>query len=101
MIDTDEGSVSLEVAAGKTVLEAVQEAGLARGEPIDWECGDGACGVCVVGVVEGADRMDPPDAATGEMKTIQITEQVVPDPQKYRLACLARLRGTVRLRKLS
>ncbi len=101
VIDSASGSVSLEVEAGKTVLEAVQEAGLERGEPVDWECEDGGCGVCVVGVVEGADRLDPPDPATGEMKTIQITEQVAPDPTKYRLACLARVRGTVRLRKLT
>lgn len=100
VIDSDEGSVSIETSAGKTVLEAVQEAGLERGAQVDWECRDGGCGVCVVGVVEGADRMDPPDPSTGEMKTIQITEQVVPDPTKYRLACLARVRGTVRLRKL-
>jgi ferredoxin/pSer/pThr/pTyr-binding forkhead associated (FHA) protein len=100
VIDSDDGSVSLEVFPGKTILEAVQEAGLGRGAPVDWECGDGGCGVCVVGVVEGASRMDPPDPETGEMKTIQITEQVVPDPAKYRLACLARVRGTVRLRKL-
>jgi ferredoxin len=101
VLDFEAGSQSLEVTIGKTVLEAVQEAGLARGEPVDWECGDGGCGVCVMGVVEGADRLDPPDPATGEMKTIQITEQVVPDPKKYRLACLARVRGTVRLRKLN
>jgi ferredoxin len=101
VLDFETGSQSLEVTIGKTVLEAVQEAGLARGEPVDWECGDGGCGVCVMGVVEGADRLDPPDPATGEMRTIQITEQVVPDPRKYRLACLARVRGTVRLRKLN
>ena len=101
VIDSDQGSISLTVEAGKTVLDAVREAGLTQGDPVDWECGDGGCGVCIVGVVEGADRMDPPDAATGEMKTIQITEQVVPDPKLYRLACLARVRGTVRLRKMT
>lgn len=101
VIDAGSESVSIEVEAGRTILEAVREAGLERGEPVDWECGDGGCGVCVLGVVEGADRLDPPDPSTGEMKTIQITEQVVPDPNKYRLACLARVRGTVRLRKLT
>lgn len=101
VIDAEPDSVSIEARPGMTVLEAVREAGLARGEPVDWECGDGGCGVCVLGVVEGADRLDPPDPATGEMKTIQITEQVVPDPNRYRLACLARVRGTVRLRKLT
>lgn len=101
VLDSEAGSVSLEATAGQTILEAVQEAGLARAEPVDWECGDGGCGVCVMGIVEGADRLDPPEAATGEMRTIQITEQVVPDPRKYRLACLARVRGTVRLRKLT
>jgi ferredoxin/pSer/pThr/pTyr-binding forkhead associated (FHA) protein len=101
VIDSEDGSVSLEVRHGKTVLEAVQEAGLERGAPIDWECLDGRCGVCVVGVVEGADRLEPPDRESGEMRTIQITEQVTPDPNKYRLACLARVRGTVRLRRLT
>jgi ferredoxin len=101
VIDSAEGSVSLEVEPGCTVLEAVQQAGLERGRPVDWECGDGGCGVCIVGVVEGADRMDPPDPASGEMQTIQITEQVAPDPTRYRLACLARVRGAVRLRKLT
>jgi len=101
VLDSDAGSVSIETKPGKTILEAVREAGLERGEPVDWECGDGGCGVCVLGVVEGADRIDPPDPESGEMKTIQITEQVVPDPKRYRLACLARVRGTVRLRKLT
>ena len=101
VLDSPDGSVVLEVEPGVTVLEAVQQAGLARGRPVDWECGDGGCGVCIVGVVEGADRMDPPDPASGEMQTIQITEQVAPDPTRYRLACLARVRGAVRLRKLT
>jgi ferredoxin len=101
VIDSEEESLTLEIRAGMTVLEAVQQAGLERAAPVDWECGDGGCGVCVLGVVEGADRLDPPDPGSGEMKTIQITEQVVPDPRKYRLACLARVRGTVRLRRLT
>jgi ferredoxin/pSer/pThr/pTyr-binding forkhead associated (FHA) protein len=100
VIDTDEESVSLEVEPGTTVLEAIRAAGIERGRLIDWECEDGGCGVCVMGVVEGADRLDPPDPGSDEMKTIQITEQVAPDPNRYRLACLARVRGTVRLRRL-
>jgi ferredoxin/pSer/pThr/pTyr-binding forkhead associated (FHA) protein len=101
VLDSPEGSISLEARAGQTILEVVKAAGLARGEPVDWECGDGGCGVCVLGVVEGADRLDPPDPELAEMKTIQITEQVVPDPRQYRLACMARVRGTVRLRRLT
>lgn len=100
VIESDRAAISLEAAVGQTLLDAIQQAGLPRGEPIDWECGDGGCGVCIVGVLEGADRLDPPDPALDEMKTIQITEQVVPDPRRYRLACLARVRGPVRLRKL-
>ena len=101
VIDAGDDSVSIEARPGGTILEAVREAGLERGHPVDWECEDGRCGICILGVVEGADRMDPPDPGTGEMKTIQITEQVAPDPRRYRLTCLARVRGTVRLRKLT
>ncbi len=82
-------------------VDVVQEAGLERGEPVDWECADGGCGVCVMGIVDGADQLEPPMAATGEMRTIQVTEQVVPDPTQYRFACLARVRGTARLRNLN
>ncbi len=98
VLDSDEGSLTIETHAGRTVLEAVREAGLERGQPIDWECGDGGCGVCIVGVVEGAERLDPPDPGSDEMHTIHVTERVVPDPMRYRLACLARVRGPVRLR---
>ncbi|MFK7898664.1 MAG: FHA domain-containing protein [Myxococcota bacterium] len=92
--------VQIQAAEGQTLLDAVKAAGLERGEPVDWECGDGGCGVCVVGLVGGADGLVPPDPLGDEMKTIQITEQVAPDPEKYRLACLARVRGNVRLRRL-
>lgn len=101
VLDSEAGSVSLSATPGQTILDVVQEAGLERGEPVDWECGDGGCGVCVMGIVDGADQLEPPMTSTGEMRTIQVTEQVVPDPTQYRLACLARVRGTVRLRKLN
>jgi pSer/pThr/pTyr-binding forkhead associated (FHA) protein/ferredoxin len=96
----DTEPLRIAATAGDTVLAAVQAAGLVRGEPVDWECGDGGCGVCVVGLVGDAEGLEPPDPAGSEMKTIQITEQVAPDPARYRLACLARVRGNVRLRKL-
>ncbi len=92
--------LSVPAVAGQSILEAVQAAGLSRGEPLDWECGDGGCGVCVMGLVGGAEGLEPPDPASDEMKTIQITEQVAPNPAMYRLACLARVRGNVRLRRL-
>ena len=100
VIDSAQGQVSVVVEPGWTILEAVQQAGFERGQPLDWECEDGGCGICVVGVVEGAEQIDPPDPHSDEMKTIQITEQVAPDPNRYRLACLARVRGDVRLRRL-
>lgn len=94
-------TVRLDGVCGQTVLEIAQDATLERGRFLDWECGDGGCGVCVLAIAEGGDRLDPPDPATGEMKTIQITEQVAPDPNRYRLACLAKVRGPVRLRKMT
>ena len=36
---------------------------------------------------------------SNEMKVIQVTEHVAADPNRYRLACLARVQGPVRLRK--
>ena len=101
VLEAAAGPITFEAQPGWTVLEAVRAAGVDPGGLLDWECGDGGCGICVVGIVEGAAMLDPPDPASGEMKTIQITEQVAPDPMRYRLACLARVRGAVRLRKLS
>lgn len=99
-LEAEDETISIPAAAGQTVLEAVQAAGLSRGEPLDWECGDGGCGVCVMGLVGSADGLESPDPEGDEMKTIQITEQVAPDPALYRLACLARVRGNIRLRRL-
>lgn len=101
VLEAAAGPITFEAQPGWTVLEAVRAADVDPGGSLDWECGDGGCGICVVGIVEGAAMLDPPDPASGEMKTIQITEQVAPDPMRYRLACLARVRGAVRLRKLS
>ena len=100
VIDSEQGQFSLSVEPGLTILEAIRQAGFERGQPLDWECGDGGCGVCVVGIVEGAEAILPTDPDSDEMKTIQITEQVAPDPSRYRLACLARVRGNIRVRKL-
>jgi len=93
----DEFPTSWEVPEGKTILQAFMDQGGTQDEPLGWECKKGRCGLCVVQILEGADQFEPTDPGSGEMKTIQVAEGVEPDPSKYRLCCLARLKGPVKL----
>jgi ferredoxin len=74
-------------SAGETLLEVAER----NGGLIDSQCLAGACGTCMVRVVEGAEHLVPP----------QGVEQILLDPEELqenkRLACQARLRGDVRV----
>jgi ferredoxin len=67
-------------------------------EPLGSECKKGVCGLCCVEIVEGAACIQPVDESSKELKTIQIAVGVEPNPAKYRLACLSRIQGPVKLR---
>ncbi|MCC6764927.1 MAG: FAD-dependent oxidoreductase [Deltaproteobacteria bacterium] len=66
-------------------------------EPLDWECKIGQCGLCTVEIVEGADNFVPPDPGGMERPTIEKVRQLDWDPKKYRLACVAKIKGPVKL----
>lgn len=66
-------------------------------EPLGWDCKVGLCGACAVQIKDGADNFAPVDPGSPEMKTIANVVGLDPDPRKYRLACLAKITGPVKL----
>jgi len=66
-------------------------------EPLGWDCKVGLCGACAVQIEDGADNFAPVDPGSPEMKTITNVVGLDPDPRKYRLACLAKITGPVKL----
>lgn len=66
-------------------------------EPLDWECKIGQCGLCTVEIVEGAENFVPPDPGGVERPTVEKVRQLDWDPKKYRLACVAKIKGPVKL----
>jgi thioredoxin reductase/pSer/pThr/pTyr-binding forkhead associated (FHA) protein/ferredoxin len=66
-------------------------------EPLGWECKVGLCGLCTVEILEGAENFLPPDPGSPEMNTIENKAFLDPDPKKYRLTCLAKVTGPVKL----
>ena len=66
-------------------------------EPLGWDCKVGLCGACVVQIKDGAGHFVPVDPGSPEMKTITNVAGLDPDPHRYRLACLAKISGPVKL----
>ncbi|MCC6849515.1 MAG: NAD(P)-binding domain-containing protein [Deltaproteobacteria bacterium] len=66
-------------------------------EPLDWECKIGQCGLCTVEIIEGAEHFVPPDPGGMERPTIEKVRQLDWNPVKYRLACVAKIKGPVKL----
>ena len=66
-------------------------------EPLGWDCKVGLCGACAVQIKDGADNFTPVDPGSPEIKTITNVVGLDPDPRKYRLACLAKITGPVKL----
>jgi len=66
-------------------------------EPLGWECKVGLCGLCAVQIVAGAENFEPVDPGKPEMKTIANVAGLDDDPNKHRLACLAKIKGPVRI----
>ncbi len=93
----EDGSMDWAVADGQTVLDAYKSAGGGQGDPLDYDCEKGICGACAVQIAEGSEHFEPVEEGSTEMKTIQIAVGVEPDSSKYRLACLAKIKGPVKL----
>lgn len=93
----EEFPASFSVGDSQTVLEAFMESGGKPDEPLSWECKKGLCGLCCVEILEGAEEFEPYDPGSSEMKTIETAVMVEPDPSKYRLTCIAKIRGPVKL----
>ncbi|MBI3784062.1 MAG: FAD-dependent oxidoreductase [Deltaproteobacteria bacterium] len=66
-------------------------------QPLGWECKVGLCGLCAIRIVEGADNFEPPEPSKGEMKTIANVAALDDNPRQHRLACLARIKGPVKI----
>jgi 2Fe-2S ferredoxin len=63
--------------------------------PVPFSCRSATCGTCRVEVVEGADLLEPREAAEAEL------HRLLGDPPSYRLACQAKIKGqdgVIRLR---
>ena len=66
-------------------------------KPLDWSCIKGTCGLCMVQVLDGADSFEPVNAGTPELDTLENKCFVDPDPKQYRLTCLAKIKGPVKI----
>jgi pSer/pThr/pTyr-binding forkhead associated (FHA) protein/ferredoxin len=66
-------------------------------EPLDWECKIGQCGLCAIEIVEGTDNFVPADPGSMERPTMEKVRQLDWNPKKYRLACVAKIKGPVKL----
>jgi len=66
-------------------------------EALGWDCKKGFCGACAVQIKDGADNFVAFDPGSPEMRTITNVVGLDPDPRKYRLACLAKITGPVKL----
>jgi adenylate cyclase len=74
-------------AIGETLLEVAERSG----GLLDSQCLAGACGTCMVRVIEGADNLSPPEAI--EQILLEASDLL----DNKRLSCQARLHGQVRV----
>lgn len=81
-----------EVKPGDTLLDAGERAGV----EMEAGCFNCSCGACVVEVVQGGDILQPPDD-----EELDVLDAWSRDPDRFRLACVARLAtGDVTIRQL-
>jgi ferredoxin len=90
----DEFPKSFSVGPDELVLAAYQQQGGEEGKPLSWDCERGACGLCLVEIVDGADNFDVIAEDAKELKVIA-REGLDPDPKRYRLTCQAKITGPV------
>ena len=86
--------ISFEVCDGETIMGAAQRNGYR------WPTlcrGDGTCSICWVDVKAGADHLS--EITPGERETLELLSPVLRVGKTVRLACQARVRGDVTVRK--
>lgn len=93
----DGASTSFRVDAGQSLLSAYKAGGGDPEGPLAWECEKGVCGYCAIEILEGSENVLPCDPESPELATLRSAAMLPPDPQRYRLACLARIAGPVKL----
>jgi thioredoxin reductase/pSer/pThr/pTyr-binding forkhead associated (FHA) protein/ferredoxin len=73
-----------------------------QAQPLDWQCFEAECGLCVAEIVDGAANFAPPDPryAAKETTTLKKRCRVEPDLNRYRLTCRAKIVGPVKLKTL-
>ena len=76
-------------AKGQTILEAAERAGI----KIDADCHQGVCGMDPVKVIGGAENLN----AIGGAERSTLEDLCSLDPGPYRLACMARVSGPVKV----
>ncbi len=86
--------IEFEVDDGETVMGAAQRNGYR------WPTlcrGDGTCSICWVEVTTGADHLS--EMAPRERETLELLSPILRAGKTVRLACQARVRGDVTVRK--
>lgn len=76
-------------AAGQTICEAAEKAGI----KLEADCHQGVCGMDPVKVVAGAEHLN----AVGGTERSTLEDLCSLEPGKYRLACMARVSGPVKV----
>jgi ferredoxin/pSer/pThr/pTyr-binding forkhead associated (FHA) protein len=96
-IEEDDVVREFSVAPDQSVLDGYIAAGHPQYEPLGWECKKGACGQCAIAIVDGGDNFEPIDPSGNELKTIKVTVGGDAEPDEVRLACVARIKGPVKV----
>lgn len=76
-------------AKGETICEAAEKAGV----KIEADCHQGVCGMDPVRIIEGAEHLNP----IGGTERSTLEDLCSLDPGPYRLACMARVSGAVKV----
>ena len=74
----DDGHEAVQVPPGKVLSEDLD----VKNSPVLFGCRTGICGTCVVEVIEGADKLEPPDE-----DELEILELYADGLENARLAC--------------
>ena len=77
-------NASAEAAAGDTILEAGEKAGV----EMEAGCFNCSCGTCVVEVASGMENLEEPTP-----EELDVLDAWSKDPEKFRLACCVKIKN--------